>query len=299
MPQTRPAPANSVSANHAPAKKTKKTLHRQSLKLARSGALSNQHGAWAMVLGPALSAVIIYGVSILSVWVLLEWVIAYCCLFSWAGWAASGFKKRFRTSALAYAGILIATGVGLVVMRPQLLAWVPLFCVLCALYLGLAAAKKTMSLPAQAIATLTAALIPLVIASLVGIPASAYALAAIWLVQEFGSVLHVRSMMRPRNRRAYTIASLLWHGITTLASIVGIVALADGAGTNLGIDTGAVLPVLWLLPVLTGLLLIKAAVLTTVRSQRKVPVMVVGIIEGFSVTATFAICLIVFLSLPA
>jgi hypothetical protein len=298
MPRPCPAPANPTPANPAPTKKTKKTLHRQSLKLARSGALSNQHGAWAMVFGPALSAVIIFGVSILSVWVLLEWVIAYCCLFSWAGWAASGFKKRFRTSALAYAGILVATGVGLVVMRPQLFAWIPLFCVLCALYLGLAAAKKTMSLPAQAIATLTAALIPLVIASLVGMPASAYALATIWLVQEFGSVLHVRSMMRPRNRGAYTIASLLWHGIATLASIVGVAALMTGAVTNLGIDTGAA-PVLWLLPVLTGLLFIKAAALTTVRSQRKVPVMVVGIIEGFSVTATFVMCLIIFLSLPA
>ena len=94
--------------------------------------LSNEPGAWAIVLMPTLSALFVCGPTLALCWVAVAWACCYCVQFSAARWFKSRFRTRYAAPTLTYLGALAAISVPFVALHPGVLRWAPPYIVLTA-----------------------------------------------------------------------------------------------------------------------------------------------------------------------
>lgn len=189
----------------------------------------NQHGAWMMALCPPVAGLIAGGFSWLGFWLCWIWLACYFTSYALGRWLVSRKAKRFRTPAITYAAIAAVLGIPLVVLRPWLCWWIPAYLLVLVAHLWAAHSRNQRSLWANAAAVvgsgltawITVILGPLGVDSLgerVWFPAVGLAVAIAYVLQEFGSVLFVKTMFRERNSKPYYVASVAWH---LLVSVVG------------------------------------------------------------------------------
>ena len=253
--------------------------------------LSNEPGAWAIVLMPTLSALFACGPTVTTCWLAVAWACCYCVQFSAARWFKSRFRTRYVRPALTYLGALGAIGMPFVVLHPGVLRWAPLYIALAAGSMLGAWMRREHSLWANACAVLASSAMPLVMQpygahatpamQLNGdtlpsvhswFPEGTFAQPALMLSLAYtamlgGSVLFVKTMIRERGKWTYLTASWIWHAVICTAGFA--------ASPWLG-AAGA-------------LLLARAVAMPLVARVRRVPAKTTGITESIASLLCFVL----------
>lgn len=211
----------------------------------------NQHGGWMMALCPPMAGLIAGGFSWLGFWLCWIWLACYFTSYALGRWLVSRKAKRFRTPAITYAVITVVLGIPLVLLHPWLCWWVPAYLLILVAHLWAAHSRNQRALWANAAAVVGSGLTawiavilgPLGVDSLgerVWFPTVGLAVAIAYVLQEFGSVLFVKTMFRERNSKPYYLASVAWH---ILLSAVGFwINWVFGVTALLLLARAAVLP---------------------------------------------------------
>ncbi|QLQ15057.1 MAG: YwiC-like family protein [Micropruina sp.] len=201
------------------------------------GWVPNQHGAWAMLLGPYLAGVILrlrdadwqpYVIPLLACWLL-----GYFAFHAASLWlkAAPARRGRYRPALITYAAFSGTAGLlTLLLAGPGLAGWALPFVPLLVPALWLAWRRNERAVTGGGLTVAAASLMALVarfaspsefLAAWPGSAAQrAVALALVLFGYFFGTVLYVKTMIRERGRPEWLAASLGWHGALTLAALV-------------------------------------------------------------------------------
>lgn len=197
--------------------------------------LSDQPGAWSLVLLPSLTALTILGYTARRAIVIVAWLSGYCFIFAFSQWLANRLRKRMLPATCCWAVVCLLCCSLVVMTSPMLVLWAPVFLCIVAVYAVYAWQRKIMSLGAQIAAVVASCVMVLVLASVqtsitftlsdvrawlssfVTLPVVLCACA--WFAQEAGTVFHVRSMLRRRQRTVMRRISLLWHVLMVFASV--------------------------------------------------------------------------------
>ncbi len=204
------------------------------------------------------------------------WVAGYLAFNAMTAWLKAPPSRRpsARTPLLAWT-LLASTlaAVSLVLVGPGLLGWVPPFAVLVVPALWLAGTRRERSVASGALTVAAASLMTLVTRFVtpdallggLGTPAGTNALVhtALVFAYLFGTVLHVKTMIRERGHTGWLAASIGWHAaaLATTAIAAAAGALTPGWAVLFGLATART----WLLPRLA--------------TRRTVRPMAVGLVE--------------------
>jgi hypothetical protein len=213
------------------------------------------------------------------------WISGYLAFNAAIGWLKSPPRRRpaARNPLLVYSIIAGVCGLAsLALAGPGLFPWVIPFAPLVIAALALAANRRERSLASGAL-TVAAASLMVLVARFITVDefslglersAAAEALVHTGLVfgYLFGTVLHVKSMIRERGNLGWVAASVGWHGAITV--VTGIAAAF-----------GALSPVWCVLFALTA---VRAWLLPTIAARRTVRPLVVGLVE-IALTIAFAL----------
>lgn len=120
--------------------------------------IPDQPGAWAMVLSPALSGLIVGGANIDSVWLFVAWTLCYCVQFTASRWLKSRMSRRYLKPMLGYLTALAIVGLPFVITRPGIMRWAPIYMVLAALSLLAAWTRRERSLWGNGVAVAASSL---------------------------------------------------------------------------------------------------------------------------------------------
>lgn len=183
---------------------------------------------------------------------LVTWLVGYL-FFQAAGlWLRASRRPRWWPPVRAYGIATAVLGVVLLVLRPGLVWWAPLYAVLLATSLRLSARRRDRSVLNDLVTVVAACLVTVVAYDLDGgattlepvrrLPddATAWTAAAVLLAYLGGTVFYVKTLIRDRGSRPMHVASVAWH----VAGLVGVVVLTRSA----------------LLGAVAGVLLLRAAV---------------------------------------
>ncbi len=203
------------------------------------------------------------------------WVAGYLAFNAAVGWLKAPPRRRpdARTPLVAYMLLTVACGMAsLATIGPGLLAWLVPFAPLVAAALLLAATRRERSLASGALTVAAASLMVLVTRFATpdellrqwGTPTTtALVHTALVFGYLFGTVLHVKSMIRERGRVGWVAASVGWH-------------LAITAVTGVAAALGTLTPA-W--SVLFALTAARAWLLPAIAARRSVRPLVVGLVE--------------------
>ena len=281
--------------------------------------IPDQPGAWVMALLPAIAGVIIGGANITTLWLLAAWLLCYCVQFTAARWMKSHCARRYAPPVLIYTVLLALVGLPFVIIYPGILRWAPLYIVLAAASFAAAWLRRERSLWGNAVAIIAACTMTTVIISFAGsqvscapqiaaclaharaefdqfarhlptiatwwsplaLPAIGIIASIMFALEQFGSVLFVKTMIRERGNRAYQWASWLWHAV-----LFGTAILASFF-TSLGWVTP--LPVI----VTATWLLARAIALPILARRHTIKPIVTGMIEMVSSLLTFVTVIVI------
>ena len=239
------------------------------------GWVPRQHGAWAMLVVPALVGARLAAELGTLGWatatVIGAWLVGYFAFNAASGWlkAPAHRRARWQPAMLSYGAATAALGLTTVALAGwTVLYWLVGFAPLVVVALVATAKHRERSL-AAGLATVAAAclMLPVVAApsplTLGGSPLTPLVagLTAAMFGYFGGTVLHVKSLIRGRGRRRWAIASLFWHLIALV--IAGMVVGVSG----------------WAWPLLFALALARATVLLVLNQARRLPTLTIGLIE--------------------
>ena len=208
-----------------------------------------------MALLPALSGMVVGGVDGGRLWLTGAWLLCYCVQFTAARWLRSRFQRRYLPPVLTYAALLAIAGVPLLALHPLILVWAPLY-VVCAgvsfLWANAAAVIAT-SMMAYVVYAFDAP-------DLLERTGMGLALAGIFMLTQFGSVLYVKTMIRERRNNRYLAASWIWHA--------ALLALACAV-------PGRTVPMM----IIAAILLLRAVVMPLLGRRIRIKPIAVGMLE--------------------
>lgn len=259
-----------------------------------AGWLPRQHGAWFMLALPVVVGWILRSrdgtpAAPQLVPIVACWAVGYLAFNAAVAWLKAPTRRRpaARRPLIVYALVTVACGLlSLVLVGPELLGWVVPFGPLVGAALVLAGTRRERSLASGALTVAAASLMVLVtrfitpdgLLGSLGTDAGTDALVLTGLVfgYLFGTVLHVKSMIRERGRTGWVAISVVWHLAITLAT--GLAVL------------GALAPAWCALFALTT---VRAWLLPAIAARRTVRPLIVGLVEiglttAFVLVAAFA-----------
>ncbi|GAA3219597.1 hypothetical protein GCM10010488_19440 [Oerskovia jenensis] len=198
-----------------------------------------------MLAVPLLVGVFLGGPAWVHVPLAVLWFVGYFAFFATGLWLKSRFKARWWPPVRAYGIATVVPAVAVLLLRPDLLAWVPLFLPLVAVSLWSSYRRSERSLLNDGATVLAACLmLPVAFAAGVG-PApgpwpglslpdgvtgvagigwpQVWALFTLVLAYFAGTILYVKTLIRERGERSYLVASVVYH---LAAGVVVPVALA-------------------------------------------------------------------------
>ncbi|WP_298133809.1 YwiC-like family protein [Micropruina sp.] len=198
---------------------------------ASAGWVPNQHGAWAMLAVPIAA-----GLTLRPTGSAYAPFLAACCVLGYFAFHASSQwlksapvrRGRYRPAMLAYTALALGVGViALALGGWPLLHWLPPVVALLAPALWLAQHRNERALLGGALTTAAACLTTVILAyrSPAAVVAdwpearTALLLAATLFGYFFGTVLHVKSLIRERGNPRIEHASTVWHLGWTAASV--------------------------------------------------------------------------------
>lgn len=243
--------------------------------------LPQQHGAWFILSVPILAGWILrlragQGITAELAAIAFCWVSGYLAFNA----ALLRFKlpiNRRRPATIALVvWSCVAAGCGAVAVSLgglEVAAWVMLFGPLTAAALWLAARRRERSVLSGALSTAAASSMTLVsrfgpmseFVAALGTPTGTTALLLSLMLfgYLFGTVLHVKTMIRQRGKRSWLLASLLWHGTAT-----ALVAIAASCGL-----------ISWAWPMLWVAITLRAWLLPRSAARHPIRPLLVGIVE--------------------
>lgn len=226
--------------------------------------MPNQHGAWAMLLLPALVGSVAARPQWWHLLLVAAWFAGYLAFFATGLWLRARLKARYLPPVRAYAVVTLVLGGGTVLLEPAVLRWAVVYAPLLAVSLGFSWRRADRSVVNDLLTVVAAGLMAVVAhapgARLDALPAAAWLpggdeprawLLAVVLVAYFaGTVLYVKTMIRERGNPQMYRASVGYH-----AAVAGL-AMLPALGWPLSLDRGAAVALL----VLMVLLVVRAAV---------------------------------------
>lgn len=154
------------------------------------------------------------------------WGIGYFAFFATALWLKSGRKGRYHPPLRVYLPLAAVLGLALLVARPGLAVWAPLFLVPLVVGLAASATRHERALT-SGLATTVGSSLMTVVAYDLG-PGTdwvrAWTLTVVLAAYFAGTVFYVKSAIRQRGNRAFLTVSVVYHGVVTLLAA----ALLDG-----------------------------------------------------------------------
>lgn len=190
-------------------------------RLVREGWVQDQHGAWPMLIVPLLVGSLMSGPRPVHLLLAATWMIGYHVFHAAGLWRRTRRHAERVLPALAtWSALTAVLGVPLLCWHPELLAWAPLFAPLvcvAAIYTWL---RKDRALLSRASAIAASCLMVAVAAGLGSTPPTP---AVTWLVTGFvmwhffGTVPHVRSLVRAAGDPRWVAGACAWYALGTLA----------------------------------------------------------------------------------
>jgi hypothetical protein len=181
----------------------------------------NQHGAWGMLASPLLVGVVAASPRWVHLPLVLLWFVGYFAFFAAGLWLKSGRRARYLPPVRAYGLATVPLGLAVLVMRPDLVVWAPLFAPLLLAGLWFAARRQDRSLP-SGLATILAACLMTVVAFDAGDGSDwgrAWTLTAVLAAYFVGTLFYVKTMIRERGSRAYYRLSVGFHLAVAVAMV--------------------------------------------------------------------------------
>lgn len=185
--------------------------------------LPPQHGAWAMLVVPYLVGVLWAGPSWLQLPLLVAWLGGY--LLSYYLFLAVKTRRPSRVAAqvLVYSAVTVPAALLVVVLRPQLLAFAPVYAALLAVNAWYAWRRSERALLNNLASVVQGCLMVPVAATAAGVaPAAVLAPFVVVLLYFAGTVLFVKSTIRGRGDPRYLGGSIAYHGAAVVAA--GVIA---------------------------------------------------------------------------
>lgn len=197
--------------------------------------IPNQHGAWAMLITPAvLGCIKAWGHTPAAVLasVAVAWLSGYCAFFAFGMWVKARRNARRRAyytrSLLVYGGISVAMCAVALSVDPSLIRWAFYFAPLVGVAVYETYNKRPRSVLSGAATTVASALLYAVLTGRVNI-------ATAFLVLYFtGTIMVVKSLIRERSNTKFWYASLAYHVLAI--AVMAAVIYAHKAG-HLGSET--------------------------------------------------------------
>lgn len=242
-----------------------------------------------MLVAPVLVGSVLAGATWWHLLLLVAWLSAYCTFFATGRWLRSHRKARFRPPVVGHAVGLAVLGGGLLLARPGLLRWAPVYALLLVVSLVCSARRADRSW-LNDIVTVLAACVMTVVAAGLDRPVdgwwpagaddpAAWAATGMLAAYFLGTVPYVKSMIRDHgDRRVYRL-SVGYHLV--------LVAAAAGALWHSGSTGGAAfwpgVAGTWAVLVVTVGLLVRATLLPRGGRRRA------AVIGAGEVVATLAV----------
>jgi hypothetical protein len=189
--------------------------------------LPPQHGAWAMLVVPYLLGVLSAGWSWLQLPLLVAWLSGY--LLSYYLFLAMKTRRpaRVRPQLLVYSAITVPTAVVVLLGRPELLAYAPVYAVLFGVNAWYAWRRSDRALVNDFASVVEGCLMVLVAAGAAGVgPDVVLGPFLVALLYFVGTVLYVKTMIRERGERGYLLGSVGYHAAAVVPATLLAMPLA-------------------------------------------------------------------------
>jgi hypothetical protein len=150
---------------------------------------------------------------------LLLWFVGYFAFFAAGLWLKSGRRARYLPPLRAYGLATVPLAIVVLLLRPDLVVWAPLFAPLLLAGLWFAAHRQDRSLP-SGLATILAACLMTMVAFDAGDGtdwARAWTLAAVLAGYFVGTLFYVKTMIRERDSQPHYRLSVAYHAALTVA----------------------------------------------------------------------------------
>jgi hypothetical protein len=187
-----------------------------------------QHGAWAMLTVPYLAGLAAAGYRWPDAPLLGAWIAGY--LLSYYAFQAvkSRRVRRYRDQLLLYAAIAAPLAALVVVARPRVLVYAPVYAALFAVNTWYAARRRERALTNDLASVLQSCLLVFVVATIAGArPATVVAVFTLCLAYFLGTVCYVKTIIRERGNPTYLRLSIGYHLVAlAVAAWFGLMPVA-------------------------------------------------------------------------
>lgn len=170
-----------------------------------------------MLVVPLLLGVVASGPAWTHLPLAILWIVGYLAFYATGLWLRSHRKKRWFPPVRAYAIACVLPALTVLVLRPDLLAWAPLFGPLVGLSLVLHHRRQDRGLLNDVVAVLAACLI-LPVAYDAGLASgdatawpTVWAATALTAAYFLGTVPYVKTLIREKGSRAWYVGSVAFH----------------------------------------------------------------------------------------
>lgn len=174
-----------------------------------------QHGAWAMLIVPYLVGVTLAGTTWVDIPLGGAWLVGY--LLSYYVFQALKSRRpgRFRAQMLVYGAVALPLLVVVVLARPAVLWYAPVYAVLLLISAWYAWQRRERALGNDLVAVLQSCLMVLVAATVAGErPTEVAGAFAMCLAYFGGTAFYVKTMIRERGNLSYRRWSVVYHLVT-------------------------------------------------------------------------------------
>lgn len=189
---------------------------------ASSGWVPNYHGAWAMIIAPPVTGILLSTFRPQHLVFLAAWWIGYFAFFAGTKWLRARRKARFQKAVVTYGTLAFAATLALLVTCPYLIVWAPAYLPLIALTAFLTWKGRERSLLNDAVTVLAAGLTTPVAAHIGHANDWTHTWVATFFLTAYfiGTAFYVKTNIRERGNTGFLYATGAYHAALTAAGLV-------------------------------------------------------------------------------
>lgn len=185
-----------------------------------SGWIPNQHGAWAMLVVPSITGVLLSSGAWRQLPLIAFWLVGYFAFFAGASWLKVRRGVRYRQPTYVYGAVSAMLGLLVLFVTPHVWPWVAVFVPLMGVSLVMSARKHERALLNDAVTIAAACLFGLVVfhaawpdLRLADAPRAGTMVGwtGVLFAYFFGTALYVKTLIRERTSVAYRRLSIGYH----------------------------------------------------------------------------------------
>lgn len=197
----------------------------------------NQHGAWSMLIGPAIVATVALLVALIKgaspepglavialICIIVAWLMGYFTFFAFGLWVKARNPKRrhlYAKPVEVYGPICAVACIIAVLLYPRLMVWAIPFAILISVAVFETWRGRPRSLLSGFSTTVASAFIIPAVLHLVTRPAGPIFAVTIFIaLYHFSTTMYVKSVIRKRGDKKFRIASVSYHVACLVAALV-------------------------------------------------------------------------------